>query len=351
MRVWVDLTNSPHALFFAPIVRALRSRGDEVLVTARRFAHTVELAQKLFDNPLVIGSGERKKLVGKVTSLGERVRELMPVVRSFHPDVAVGHGSYDQPITARLLHIPDLTMVDYEYHPGTHLLFRLANRLLLPEPFSREHINSHGGRGKTWRYHGLKEEIYLTDFRPDSSVLADLGVADYTGKIVTVRPPAVGAMYHRDDNPIWEAVVTRLRDMPDTMSFVLPRHPSQVPVLTEHFAAENVRVLDHAIDGPALVWQSDAVISAGGTMNREAVALGVPVWTMFTGRLGSVDEALIAASKMHRLASPSDVAHLTIPRREKHVLPSFDNDMLGQVIRAIERTAQLRHPAGSVRHD
>ncbi len=342
MRVWVDLTNSPHALFFAPIVRALQDRGDEVLVTARRFAHTVELAEKLFDGPRIVGSGERKKLVGKVTSLGERVRALMPVVRDFAPDVAVGHGSYDQPITARLLRIPDMAMVDYEYHPGTHLLFRLANRLLLPEPFAREHINSHGGRGKTWRYHGLKEEVYLADFRPDPGVLASLGIDGYPGRIVTLRPPAVGAMYHRDDNPLWTAVVDHLRELDDTMTFVLPRHPSQVAVLTEHVGSETVRVLDHAIDGPALVWQSDAVISAGGTMNREAVALGVPVWTMFSGRLGSVDEALIASHRMHRLASPEDVAHLEIPRREKHALPAFDNDVRGQVIRAIERTAALR---------
>lgn len=342
MRVWVDLTNSPHALFFAPIVRALKERGDEVLVTARRFAHTVELAQKLFDEPRIIGSGERKKLAGKVTSLGERVRALMPVVRDFAPDVAVGHGSYDQPITARLLRIPDMAMVDYEHHPGTHLLFRLANRLLLPEPFVREHVNAHGGRGKTWRYHGLKEEVYLADFRPDPGILAGLGIDGFDGRIVTLRPPAVGAMYHRDDNPIWTAVVDRLRELPDTMTFVLPRHPSQVPILTEHIGSETVRVLDHAIDGPALVWQSDAVISAGGTMNREAVALGVPVWTMFSGRLGSVDEALIASGRMGRLSSPGDVAQLDIPRREKHALPSFDNDVRGQVIRAIERTAALR---------
>jgi predicted glycosyltransferase len=340
--VWVDLTNSPHALFFAPIVRALKERGDEVLVTARRFAHTVELAEKLFDDPRIIGSGERKKLTGKVTSLGDRVRALMPVVRAFAPDVAVAHGSYDQPITARLLRIPDLAMVDYEHHPGTHLLFRLANRLLLPEPFVRAHVNSHGGRGKTWRYYGLKEEVYLADFRPDPGVLAGLGVENYDGRIVTLRPPAVGAMYHRDDNPIWTAVVDHLRELPDTMTFVLPRHPSQVPVLTEHVGSDTVRVLDHAIDGPALIWQSDAVISAGGTMNREAVVLGVPVWTMFSGRLGSVDEALIASGRMGRLTSPDDVAHLDIPRREKHVLPAFENDVRGQVIRAIERTAGLR---------
>lgn len=349
MRVWVDLTNSPHALFFAPIVRALTDRGDQVLVTARRFAHTVELAGKLFADPVVIGSGERKKLTGKVASLGGRVRELLPVVRRFRPHVAVAHGSYDQPLAARLLRVPQLTMVDYEYHPGTHLLFRAASRLLLPEAFDRALVNAHGGRGKTWRYHGLKEEVYLADFRPDAEPPAELGLAGHTGRVVTLRPPAVGALYHRGENPLWTAVVDHLSGLEDTVTLVLPRHPSQVAPLTEHFAGPTVRIVDHPVDGPAAIWHSDAVISAGGTMNREAVALGVPVWTMFSGRMGSVDEALIADGRMRRLATPADVAGLSIDRRERHGVPDLPNDVRGQVIAAIDRTAALR-PRGGGRH-
>ena len=209
MRVWVDLTNSPHALFFAPVARRLIARGDEVLVTARRFAQTVELAEELFDDPVPVGAGSRSSLSQKVYSLGDRVRALAPVVRAFAPDVAVAHGSYDQPILARMLGIPALAMVDYEYHPGTHLLFRLATRLLLPEAFSTDLVLAHGGRGKTWRYHGLKEEVYLTDFVPD--------------------PAAAGRARHRRARRSGHhpAATRRRRDVP----------PAREPAVDHHRAA------------------------------------------------------------------------------------------------------------------
>lgn len=343
MRVWVDLTNSPHALFFAPIARAMADRGDEVLVTVRRFAHTVELAQRLFDDPVLVGSGDAASLPRKLLALQGRVRALLPVVRSFRPDVAVAHGSYDQPITARLLRVPSLAMVDYEYHPGTHLLFRLATRLLLPEAFDQRLIDTHGGRRKTWRYHGLKEEVYLRYFRPDPAQRTALGIADHAGRVVTLRPPAVGAMYHRGENPLWDTLVPHLQGSPDTLTLILPRHPSQVAELTDRFAAVNMRVMDRAVDGPALVWWSDAVISAGGTMNREAVALGTPVWSVFSGRLGSVDRSLIQAGRMHRLSSAGDVDRLTIPAKQRNQHPDVGHDVLGQVLRAVDRTAAARH--------
>lgn len=341
MRVWVDLTNSPHALFFAPIVRALEARGDEVLVTARHFAQTVELAGRHFRRVVPVGSGSRASLPKKVYSLGDRVRDLTPIIRSFAPDVAVAHGSYDEPIVSRLLGIPALAMVDYEYHPATHLLFRLATRLLLPQAFSADLVNSHGGRGKTWRYHGLKEEVYLADMVPAEDVRVDLGIAEHGGPVITLRPPAVGAMYHRHDNPLWTTLIDRLRAERDTLTLVLPRHPSQVDALRSMVRAPNIHVLDQPVDGPSLIWWSDAVISAGGTMNREAVALGTPVWSVFSGRLGSVDSELISTGRMGRIARPSDIDGLVIQRKTPQAQPTFTNDVLGQVVSAIDRTALL----------
>jgi predicted glycosyltransferase len=341
VRVWVDLTNSPHALFFAPIVRALQARGDEVLVTARHFAQTVELAGKHFQQVVPVGSGSRASLPKKVYSLGDRVRELTPIVRAFAPDVAVAHGSYDEPIVSRLLGIPALAMVDYEYHPATHLLFRLATRLLLPEAFSADLVNSHGGRGKTWRYHGLKEEVYLAGLVPSEEVRVELGIAEHDGPVVALRPPAVGAMYHRHDNPLWTTLIDRLRAERDALTLVLPRHPSQVDALRSLVSAPNIRVLDRPVDGPSLVWWSDVMVSAGGTMNREAVALGTPVWTVFSGRLGSVDAELISSGRMGRIAGPQDIDGLVIRRKPPQTRPTFTNDVLGQVVAAIDRTARV----------
>ncbi len=339
MRVWVDLTNSPHALLFAPVVRRLQERGDEVLVTARRFAHTVELAQRRFDSVEAIGRGAPTSLPDKVRALTERVRALRQRARGFRPDVAVSHGSYDLAVAARTMRVPSLSSIDYEYQPANHLSFRLASRLLLPEAFDQADIDRRGGRGKTWRYRGLKEETYLADFEPDPAVRDSLGIADHTGPVVTLRPPPEGALYHRGENPLYDQLIDLLRAREDVVTLVLPRHPAQVGPLTEAIGGAGVRVLDGVVDGPNLIWWSDVMVSGGGTMNREAVALGIPVWTVFAGRLGSVDRRLIEDGLLHRLERPADLSGFDPEIREREERPKLPNDVLGQWIGAIDRTA------------
>lgn len=339
MRVWIDLTNSPHSLFFAPIAKDLIARGDEVLVTARHFAQTVELAIPRFESVTPVGSGSRSSIAGKVSALGSRVRDLLPIARKFRPDVAVSHGSQDQVMAARILRIPSLISVDYEYQPANHLSFRLARRLILPDAFDETDIAKRGGGRKTTRYRGLKEEVYLTDFQPDEGQRVALDAVDHDGPVVLLRPPPDGALYHRGENPLWNTLVEHLSKQPDTRTVILPRHPQQAAPMRETFGRDNVRVIDKPVDGPALVWWSDLVISGGGTMNREAVALGTPVWTLFGGILGSVDRQLIADGRMRRLTSEGDVADIRPEIRLRSTTPNFENDVRGQMISAIDRTA------------
>ena len=49
---------------------------------------------------------------------------------------------------------------------------------------------------------------------------------------------------------------------------------------------------------------ADALVSAGGTMNREAAVLGTPVWSIFEGPLGAVDELLVARGPAEDAARP-----------------------------------------------
>jgi predicted glycosyltransferase len=339
LRVWVDLTNSPHAMLFAPIVRELQRRGDDVLVTARRFAHTVELAEQRFDDVRVVGRGAAKSLPDKVRSLQDRIRALRRVAKGFRPDVAVSHGSYDQVVAARTLGVPSLVSVDYEYQPANHLSFRLASRLLLPAAFEQADIDRRGGKGKTWRYDGLKEEVYLSGFVPSPDAREHLGITGHTGPVVTLRPPPEGALYHRGENPLYDTLVDSLRAREDVATLVLPRHPSQVEPLTRAIGGGGIRVLAEVVDGPDLIWWSDAMVSGGGTMNREAVALGTPVWTLFGGTMGGVDRRLIAAGRLHRLAGPDDLAGFDPVTRRRGQRPELPHDVLGQFVSAIDRTA------------
>jgi hypothetical protein len=171
--------------------------------------------------------------------------------------------------------------------------------VVVPEAIPPERLRRYGATGaKLRRYPGLKEEYYLADFEPDPAVLAELGL-DRQRPIAVVRTPPAVSLYHRFENPLFAQVLDRLRG---AQAVVLPRTPEQRAEL------DGFIVPEQAIDAQSLVAYADLVISAGGTMNREAVALGTPVWTTFEGRMGAVDEALIADGRMHRLVRADDVA-------------------------------------------
>jgi predicted glycosyltransferase len=299
MRVWVDLTNSPHVLVMRPVIRALEARGAEVLVTARDFAQTLPLAERHGLDVEPIGRHRGGRLAAKGLGLLSRSAALVRWAARRRIDVALGHGSNDVTVAAALLRIPSATAFDYEWATVQHTVnCRLASAVVVPEVIPPERLARYGATPrKLRRYAGLKEEYYLADFEPDPAVLAELGL-DAAKPIAVVRTPPAVSLYHRFENPLFAAVLDRLRG---AQTVVLPRTPEQRAEL------DGFVVPDTAIDAQSLIAQADLVISAGGTMNREAVALGTPVWTTFEGRPGAVDDALIADGRLRRLTRAEDV--------------------------------------------
>jgi uncharacterized protein len=299
MRIWVDLTNSPHVLVLRPVVDVLRARGAEVRVTARDFAQTVELCARFGIACDVIGRHRGARLAAKAVGLAERSAALARWARRNGPfDLALGHGSNDVTVAARLLRIPSATMFDYEWATVQHTInCRLARAVVVPEAIPPERLDRYGARAKLQRYAGLKEEYYLADFEPDPTVLDQLGL-DRAAPIAVVRTPPSVSLYHRFENDVFAQVIERLRG---TQTVVLARVPEQRAQL------HGFVVPEHAIDAQSLIAFADVVVSAGGTMNREAVALGTPVWTTFEGRLGAVDARLIAEGRLRRLERADDL--------------------------------------------
>ena len=295
MRVWVDLTNSPHPLVMRPIVERLRAGGHEVSVTARDFAQTVELAQRLGLEPIVIGRHRGGAVGAKARGLASRSVALARWARPRGFELAFGHGSNDVTVAAAALRIPSATMFDYEWASVQHNVnCRLARVVVVPDAIPPARLERYGARGKLRTYPGLKEEYYLADFEPSPAVLGELGL-DPREPIVVVRTPPAVSLYHRFENELFAAVLARVQG---SQAVVLPRIESQ---RRELLHAGGFIVPERAIDAQSLIAYADLVISAGGTMNREAVALGTPVWTTFEGRLGAVDERLIAEGRMRRL--------------------------------------------------
>jgi uncharacterized protein len=302
VRVWVDLTNSPHVLVMRPLIEAMRADGHEVEVTARDFAQTLQLLDRFGMEHTAIGRHRGSGLRDKAAGLFDRSLALRKWAKGRGFDAAMGHGSNDVSVAAKLLRIPAATAFDYEWAKVQHNVnCRLCRAVVVPDAISPERLYRYGARGKVRGYEGLKEEYYLADFEPSEAVLGELEL-DPTEPIVVVRTPPAVSLYHRFENPLFATVLERLRGL---QAVVLPRTPEQREELTK---AGGFIVPERAIDAQSLIAHADLVISAGGTMNREAVALGTPVFTTFEGRLGAVDEMLLEQGRMRRLSNPDEIA-------------------------------------------
>ena len=304
MRVWVDLTNSPHVLVMRPVIEVLRARGAEVEVTARDFAQTLALCERLGIAHTAIGRHRGGGLAAKARGLADRSFALARWARRRRFDLALGHGSNDVTVAARALRIPCATTFDYEFARVQHQVnCRLAQAVVVPDVIPPERLAPYGATAaKLRRYPGLKEEYYLADFEPDHGVLDELGL-DSERVVVIVRPPPDVSLYHRKSNRLFPRVLDALGDREDVHAVVVPRTEAQ-RTQVRSLGMPSLVVPDGAVDAQSLIALADLVVSAGGTMNREAVALGTPVYTTYGGRLGGVDEKLIREGRLRPLTDP-----------------------------------------------
>ena len=331
MRIWVDCTAAAHPLVLRPVVERLRERGHHVSITARSYGQTEGLLERLgleFDS---FGSHGGASTISKAGALAGRSAALARWARPRRFDLAIAHGSVDVAAVGTALRIPQAQMQDYEYAGlQRKLAWRSARRVIVPDAIPLERLREAGAsERKLVRYPGLKEDYYLADFEPDAMVLDELDLSgrgfrptrDDDGLLVVVRPPPETSAYHAD-NPLYEGVLDRLEADARTVTVLIPRTESQGAAARAR-ADDSLIVPERAIDAQSLIALADVVISAGGTMNREAVALGVPVWTIFSGRMGAVDEELI---RNGRLLELSDAAALVLQKRSSRPGPVHPRD-------------------------
>jgi uncharacterized protein len=303
VRIWFDMTAPAHPVVFRPVIERLREQGHDVEVTARDYAQTLGILRRLGIPHRVIGRHGGASRARKIAALVARTTRMRMYGRKGF-DLAVAHGSNDLALAAAWLRIPEVNAFDYEWATTQHQIgCRLARRVMTPDAIPPERFRRYGvGPEKLRQYPGLKEEYYLADFEPDERVLGELGV-DRGRILVVVRPPPDVSLYHRKGNRLFPAVVAALGDREDVHAVVIPRTEAQ-RVATRALRLPSVIVPPGTVDAQSLIALADLVVSAGGTMNREAVALGTPVYTTFGGRLGGVDEALIRTGRLRPLTDP-----------------------------------------------
>jgi len=305
-RVWVDLTNPAHVVVLRPLVELLESRGHEVSLTARPLSHTTELLDDWGHPYTAIGQHGGASRAGKALAALSRTAQAFAFARGKGFDYGLAHGSTDLPPVGRVLGIPNTTMFDYEWARLQHELnCRLATRVLVPDAIPAERLALYGARPpKLVRYPGLKEEYYLADFEPDESVLGELGL-DREHVIAVVRTAPSYALYlGGSENELLPRVLRRLLDE-GAQVVVLARTDEQRRTLRELDAG--LVVPERAVDGRSLAALADLVVSAGGTMIREAAVLGTPVWSIFEGRPGAVDEQLEREGRVRFLHDPAEL--------------------------------------------
>ncbi len=304
MNVWVDLTNSAHVIVLRPLVELLEEGGHTVTLTARPLSHTTELLDDWGHPYTAIGRHGGAGRVGKALAASGRAAQMLAFARGRDFDHGLAHGSTDLPPVARALRFPSTTMFDYEWATLQHMLnCRLATRVLVPDAIPAERLARYGAKPpKLVRYPGLKEEYYLSGFEPDPAVLTGL---DRERLIAVVRTAPSYALYlGGSENELLPRVLRRLLGA-DAQVVVLARTDEQRRALAEH--DERLVVPERAVDGRSLAALADLVVSAGGTMIREAAVLGTPVWSIFEGAPGAVDEQLVREGRVRFLRDPDEL--------------------------------------------
>ena len=314
-KIWIDLDNSPHVPFFKPIIEELNNHGYQVMLTARDCFQTCGLADLFHLEYKRIGKHYGRHKIIKVAGLVFRAFQLMPAVRREKPDLALSHGSRAQLISAAMLGIPSVVIFDYEY--ATMLPLAQPKWVVVPEIIPDNAIKL--PRERIYKYPGIKEDVYVPNFRPDFSVKRKLGLNE-EDIVVTIRPPATEAHYHNPHSEeLFETTINFLGNRENTRLVLLPRNEKQedkVRKMWPEFCSNSKIIIpEHVIDGLNLMWYSDLVISGGGTMNREAAALGVPVYSIFRGKIGAVDQYLANNGRLILLENLEDVKTKVILER------------------------------------
>jgi uncharacterized protein len=345
--IWIDIDNSPHVPFFLPIIGELKNRGIELVLTARDTYQVSELIEYFSLTCKVVGRHYGKNKLLKVVGNCLRAAELLPIAIARRPDLAISHGSRAQVLVSKSLGIPSLVMHDYEHSTKTG--FIEPDWTLMPDVIPNGAMSKKADR--VLKYRGLKEDVYIPQFQPDASILSRLKL-DAKDLIVTLRPPATEAHYHNPESDIlFSETVRFLAEQPQLRVVVLPRSAKQNAQIRKDWAdllsSGRVVIPEQAVNGLNLIWFSDLVISGGGTMNREAAALGVPVYSIFRGKIGAVDKYL---SENHRLVLIESVhevrTKIRLTRWKRPDRPSNSSDaVLHSIIQNIVSILENGQPA------
>ncbi len=354
-KIWIDLENSPHVLFFDPIIKELKTRGYDVVVTARDYAQVIGLADLFKLEYTKIGHHYGKNLLLKIAGLIIRSCQMIPFALREKPDLALSHGSRTQILAAGMIRIPSMHAFDYEHTASESLPFLRPTKIIIPEVLIEKITDR--TIDEICPYPGIKEDVYVHKHIPDPAFLQSLDLSE-NDIIAAIRPPATVAHYYtQKSGDLFQAVIEHLADQSGVKVIIVPRTGQQAKDIRnewpQHFSSGLLMIPEQVVNGLDLIWFSDMVISAGGTMIREAAALGVPAYSIFGGKLGAVDQYLSESGRLTLIGNAEEVKnHIKIekwrrPDNLQHTIPPA----LNSIVDAVEEMLHPEpSPAGLLNH-
>jgi uncharacterized protein len=345
-KIWIDLDNSPHVPFFIPIKRELEQRGYEVVLTSRDAYQVSELVELFGLKCKKIGRHSGKNKFLKVLGLVNRALQLIPFLIKERPTLAVSHGSRAQILASSFLGIKSIVLADYEFVQDL-VLFQ-PSWVIVPDIIPDDSAGPR--KNQTLKYRGIKEDVYVPSFQANPGVRNELGLTELD-MVVSVRPPASEAHYHRhESDELFTFVMEYLGAQPNIKIVLLPRNGRQEADVRQKWpeliSQRRVIIPERVVDGLNLIWFSDFVVSGGGTMNREAAALGVPVYSIFRGKIGAVDRYLAEQGRLTLIESPEDISSkIKLECRTKiGTFESSGRPALQDIVKFIVAIAELKNP-------
>ena len=345
--IWIDLDNSPHVPFFFPIIKELEKSGHSVILTARDTFQVIGLADYYKLNYAKVGKHYGANKLLKILGTIWRSVQLASVVLKHKPDMSLSHGSRSLILLSSVLGIPTILMFDYEHATMLPVVKPVLG--IAPEVINDPCIADRFKRGLRV-YSGIKEDVYVPSFRPDSSIVQQLNLGE-RDIVVTIRPPASEAHYHNpDSDDLFARVIEVLGHTPGVRMIILPRNEKTqkdfIYRTWPRWCKEGkINIPDRVVDGLNLIWHSDLVISGGGTMNREAAALGIPVYSIFRGPLGAVDKYLAERGRLIMIETQEDVeSKIRLVKRRKGTEEHIGDSLaLKQIMTAIGEVIEDRN--------
>ncbi len=328
--IWIDLANSPHVLFFKPIIEKL----NDVIITVRDFAQTIELAKKFNLEFEVIGKHDGKSKIKKLLGLFKRAIQLKNFIKNKNVILGLSHNSYHQILACKMLKIKNITFMDFEGQIANHLAFRLSDLVVVPKFFKKEYLALYGAKNVRF-YNGLKEEVYLWDFEDSNDYILELGIKRDL-PVCVIRPPATSSLYYKKNDLFFEVLNFISKEC--RVILILRNKEQMEELLLNKIISENIIIPKEVLDGPRLLYWSDFTISAGGTMNRESALLGTPTYSIFKGIKSGVDEYLENLGILKFIKSPRE-----IKIEKKKVYKKLVNkpDVLNEILDIIEQNLKL----------